>query len=82
MVLIRCEVEIRQDWSGVESQISVSDSLDSDATVGKSDEDLLLDVWQKQHLYERGHREQIVDMAIYAGLFISGVWAGSEVASN
>ena len=29
----------------------------------------LLDVWQKQHLYEMCHREQVIDMAVYAGLF-------------
>ena len=37
----------------------------------KSDADRLLDVWEQKHPYEMRHREQVIDMAIYAGLFIS-----------
>ena len=37
----------------------------------KSDADRLLDVWEDKHPYEMRHREQVIDMAIYAGLFIS-----------
>ena len=37
----------------------------------KSDADRLLDVWADKHPYEMRHREQVIDMAIYAGLFIS-----------
>ena len=39
--------------------------------VDKSDADRLLDVWADKHPYEMRHREQVIDMAIYAGLFIS-----------
>jgi hypothetical protein len=39
--------------------------------VVKSDADRLLDVWVKKHPYEMRHREQVIDMAIYAGLFSS-----------
>ena len=35
----------------------------------KSDADRLLSVWEKKHPYEIRHREQVIDMAIYAGLF-------------
>ena len=35
----------------------------------KSDADRLLDVWEQKHPYEMRHREQVIDMAIYAGLF-------------
>ena len=37
----------------------------------KSDADRLLSVWVKKHPYEMRYREQVIDMAIYAGLFIS-----------
>ena len=37
----------------------------------KSDADRLLSVWADEHPYEMRHREQVIDMAIYAGLFIS-----------
>ena len=37
----------------------------------KSDADRLLSVWEQKHPYEMRHREQVIDMAIYAGLFIS-----------
>ncbi len=37
----------------------------------KSDADRLLDVWEDKHPYEMRHREQVIDMAIYAGLFLS-----------
>ena len=37
----------------------------------KSDADRLLDVWADKYPYEMRHREQVIDMAIYAGLFIS-----------
>ena len=37
----------------------------------KSDADRLLDVWEQKHPYEMRHREQVIDMAIYAGLFSS-----------
>ena len=37
----------------------------------KSDADRLLDVWEQKHPYEMRHREQVIDTAIYAGLFIS-----------
>ena len=37
----------------------------------KSDAARLLDVWEKKFPYKMRHREQVIDMAIYAGLFIS-----------
>ena len=37
----------------------------------KSDADRLLEAWEQKHPYEMRHREQVIDMAIYAGLFIS-----------
>ena len=37
----------------------------------KSAADRLLDEWEQKHPYEMRHREQVIDMAIYAGLFIS-----------
>ena len=35
----------------------------------KSDADRLLEAWEQKHPYGRRHREQVIDMAIYAGLF-------------
>ena len=37
----------------------------------KSDADRLLEAWEQKHPYSMRHREQVIDMAIYAGLFIS-----------
>ena len=37
----------------------------------KSDADRLLEAWEQKHPYEMRHREQVIDMAIYAGLFSS-----------
>ena len=135
--LIRCEVEIRQDWSGLSGQNPASDSnaavvrdayepvedepaqVNPDIPVAvpptqrkpvddnrgnlflpdipaepqtastpkaastdrreaerkpkndadKSDAERLLDVWEQKYPYEMHHREQVIDMAIYAGLF-------------
>ena len=35
----------------------------------KSDADRLLEAWEQKHPYGMRHREQVIDMAIYAGLF-------------